>query len=255
MGANLNAGSWCTVRLKVQGKWGDASHTDNQDRQSHTNLMPNGKLAQAKVGDLILNGDNRLLAIMSSKLSWSIYGSSLLANFASKSGKKLPFKIEKWNNFGTNKDSLIKAISKKVKDCHWKIQPYQKNQVVVVDVDNEIRANLPSFSFAPTNLSEMIAIGGIQEVNITSEEPPRAFGDDYWDKRKYFAEPHYFRLKLKFIFKDWFGVDEGDFSSLSKPTAWLDSDGLTAFWILQHQRGYQPFITEWTYEEVVDIPL
>ncbi|HEX8545486.1 MAG TPA: hypothetical protein VF691_00915 [Cytophagaceae bacterium] len=56
------------------------------------------------------------------------------------------------------------------------------------------------------------------------------------------------------LFKDWFGVDEGDFTNF-RPAALLDRRGLAALWILQHQRGYRPFINVFEYRVSMTIDL
>jgi hypothetical protein len=59
-------------------------------------------------------------------------------------------------------------------------------------------------------------------------------------------------IKLFFTLKDWFGVDEEDVYK-NEPSTQMGREYLAAFWVLQHQRGYRPFINIITYEEEITV--
>lgn len=54
------------------------------------------------------------------------------------------------------------------------------------------------------------------------------------------------------MIKDWYGVDESDFTN-NRPVAQISRDSLTALWVLQHQRGYRPFINILQYTHNLEI--
>ena len=62
------------------------------------------------------------------------------------------------------------------------------------------------------------------------------------------------------IIKDRFAVDTGDFTStgcengIAKAGATrLAQEALTAFWILQHQRGYPPFVWNAIFQSAIRV--
>jgi len=59
-----------------------------------------------------------------------------------------------------------------------------------------------------------------------------------------------FTAEVEIIIKDWFGVSEGDFTKYDFASA-AAKKALTSFWILQHQRGYKPFINQFHFKETI----
>jgi hypothetical protein len=59
------------------------------------------------------------------------------------------------------------------------------------------------------------------------------------------------RYYLNFTFRDIFGVDEEDVINW-RPPAIIQRMQLAAFWVLQHQRGYAPFINTLKFEKHFD---
>ena len=101
----------------------------------------------------------------------------------------------------------------------------------------------------------MIAIGGVQEVEITGTVLNDKPGFDYWDKYgRINNSPHQVTIRFNILLKDWFGVDESDFTNF-RPAALMDRRGLTGMWILQHQRGYQPFINIFEFSTILKVNL
>lgn len=159
-------------------------------------------------------------------------------------GDTKKFAINKWyNDYFSGKSAFFNAIEKEIQAHHSSFHYYKDR----IDVSAAIKNNMPSFRMSPFNMSETIAIGGIQEVEVTNLWLNQEFGYDYWDGNgRIHAKPHSTTVKFQVLLKDWFGVEEKDFTNF-RPAALLDRRGLTAMWILQHQRGYRPFITIFEY--------
>ncbi|MDR3338721.1 MAG: hypothetical protein LBT25_01275 [Candidatus Symbiothrix sp.] len=78
-----------------------------------------------------------------------------------------------------------------------------------------------------------------------------------WADGKNTKKVHYLpkttlEIRLSFTLKDWFGVDEEDVYKNESSTQ-MGRESLAAFWVLQHQRGYRPFINIITYEEEITV--
>ena len=86
-------------------------------------------------------------------------------------------------------------------------------------------------------------IGGIQKVrvflnNIKLNHIPLSIGSNGT-----IPESFEYKINLTIEISDNFGVDQKDFEELDI-ASYLDGGGLTSFWVLQHQRGYKPFINK-----------
>ncbi|WMJ74396.1 hypothetical protein RCC89_14655 [Cytophagaceae bacterium ABcell3] len=194
--------------------------------------------------------DNELIDIAFSSFSFCKYRMQVISHFRKNHGSPLSLRMLEWISFLSNKNRLFSAIQEKIARHHnafHHIKPY------TLDISSEIRLNWPSFRTSFPNLSEMIAVGGIQEVEIFSKNISQQLGFDYWNKfGRIQNSPHKVKVPLTVLLKDWFGVDEEDYTNTRLP-ALLDKEGLAALWVLQHQRGYKPFINILRYETILDI--
>ncbi len=85
------------------------------------------------------------------------------------------------------------------------------------------------------NISEIGVFGGVKEVSITGRFEDLSNYTDFDFSKE--IQPYSLLINIK----DWFGVSEDDVVN-SKNPAIIQRYQLAAFWILQHQRGYQPFV-------------
>jgi len=145
----------------------------------------------------------------------------------------------------TNLDNLLNALKDKIYLAYRSGFPE--------NVVPEIQANMINFSSLRI-LVEAMAFGGIQEVELKGylSKVKREGKGDYLTKfGDIFHDPTILEIRLEFVLKDWFGVDEEDVYKSSVATQ-LGREALAAFWILQHQRGYKPFINVIKYQETKD---
>ncbi len=242
--------------IKIYGRQGNvnAARGVNQDTQSHVGLQPSSLYGEHIIffSQLEEKTDEELLETAFSTLSNSGYGTAIRRQFALNTGETMKHTVHNWyNDHFSGKTDFFAAIEKEIQAHHSSFHYYRDR----IDVSGAIRDNMPSFRFAPFNVSEMIAIGGIQEVEVSNLWLNQEFGHDYWDgKGNLNVTAHTTTIRFKILLKDWFGVDEGDFTNLRLP-AWLDRRGLTALWMLQHQRGYNPFINVFEYFITMKIKL
>ena len=241
--------------ISIYGRVGDvfAQTGKNEDSQSHTGRKP-----KSLYGDVILaaNGltsmsDAELLEVAFGILSFSNYGSRIVKAFAGKTGNPLYHKMTTWFNFASNKGELTEAIRQKIIKNHDRFH----FNGGLIDISDAVKANMPTFRKSILNLSEMIAIGGVQEVEIKGTIVNERQGYDFWDRNgDIFNSPHRVDIDFTILLKDWFGVDEDDFTNF-RPAALVDRRGLAAMWVLQHQRGYKPFINIFEFRTIVTILL
>jgi hypothetical protein len=193
--------------------------------------------------------DNELIEIAFTTVMYSSkYGETIKNHFIANSGCECNH-----GDMGNLKGvfiNLISVIEEKVK------KEYQNNYPVVrlpIDVTKEIEDNVISFRLSIFHKSEMIAIGGVQQIE--AEGRLRSFykGDSIITNQGTKHLPHVLNIELKFIIKDWFGVDEEDVYKNGFAT-FLDREGLAALWVLQHQRGYKPFINRFEYKTNITVP-
>ena len=89
-------------------------------------------------------------------------------------------------------------------------------------------------------------INGVQYVYVVAT-------DYNYDESK-----NRYKLKLKFIFYDVFGLDDDDLKEFGASSdGFLSSDasvGITAWWQLQHQHGYAPLVTRIIIEKSYEVP-
>jgi hypothetical protein len=146
------------------------------------------------------------------------------------------------NRKTTHLDQLLAALKSKIQIAY--------SSGSVQDVTPEIQANWIDFSSIWT-MPERMAFGGVQEVELKGylSKVKQVGKGDYFDKSgKVHHEATILEVRLEFVIKDWFGVDEEDVYKNTIATQ-LVRDSLAAFWILQHQRGYKPFINVIRYKE------
>lgn len=175
------------------------------------------------------------------------YGDKLKKHFEDNSGRDLVHNLDKWKDGkNTNKDALIEAICQKVK------MAYYGSGTFPINVTKEIESNWLDFSNALLKMhGEAGAFGGVQEIRILGFLLSEKIGKlDSWDKHGNIKhDPTTLKIEFHFLIKDWFGADEEDVYK-NERAAQIDREGLAALWILQHQRGYKPFINVITYKEI-----
>ncbi|MDR3338719.1 MAG: hypothetical protein LBT25_01265 [Candidatus Symbiothrix sp.] len=184
------------------------------------------------------------------------YGNKLENHFRQKTGENLYFHLKEWaDGKNTNKDALISVIKEKVKSVYLQ---YRSGAILSqpIDISPEIAEKFIDFSDASlwTMSGEKAAFGGIQEIEIQGFLTNQTLKGDYFDQ---FGKVHYLpkttlEIRLFFVLKDWFGVDEEDVYKNESSTQ-MGRESLAAFWVLQHQRGYRPFINIITYEEEITV--
>jgi hypothetical protein len=183
------------------------------------------------------------------------YGDKLENHFRQNTGKNLSFHLEKWaDGKNTKKDALISVIKEKVKSVYLQ---YPSGVILSqpIDITPEIKGQWLDFSKANIwMIGEKAAFGGIQEIEIQGFLINRTLKGDYSDQsgKIYHLPKTTLVIKLYFTLKDWFGVDEEDVYKNAHSTQ-MGRESLAAFWILQHQRGYRPFINVITYEEEITV--
>lgn len=121
------------------------------------------------------------------------------------------------------------------------------------------------------NPSLMIPMGGVQEVMVITKKVVKDKNTfnriidtklrDFGESLKRYNDDIY-EITINIILKDWFAVDEGDFSFSDYSSGWsttkslvtaMGREALTAFWILQHQRSYRPFVWNAIFESKIQV--
>lgn len=90
-----------------------------------------------------------------------------------------------------------------------------------------------------------VMINGVQHAIVVAKE--------YYFNR---AKNAYY-IKLEYVFYDVFGLDDDDLKEYGADGGWFDSaasQGITAWWQLQHQHGYAPLITRIAFEQEFTVP-
>lgn len=121
------------------------------------------------------------------------------------------------------------------------------------------------------NFSLMLPMGGVQEVLVRStlvesrknmtnmNRLPNSTKDRI---KHYYDINNMYEITLEIILRDWFAVDEDDFAFSDYSSGWaatksfitkLGREALTAFWILQHQRSYRPFVWNAIFESKIQV--
>jgi hypothetical protein len=91
-----------------------------------------------------------------------------------------------------------------------------------------------------------VMINGVQHAIVVAKE--------YYLNR---TQNAYF-IKLEYVFYDVFGLDDDDLKEYGADGGWVDTDasqGITAWWQLQHQHGYAPLITRIAFEMEFTVPV
>jgi len=195
---------------------------------------------------LIAMSDNELIKV-AFKVFTNKYKDKLIStlkegHFKQNTGNDLIIEehtLTNWgDSFSTNKRALELALEKYIKEAYY----YHR----VVDVTPAIKENMIDFTGALfTMVDEATAFGGIQEVEVKGY---------LTDAKEIAWKPDFMGLhiELKITLKDWFGVDEEDVYK-SANAAHIARDSLAALWILQHQRGYRPFMNIIKYKEQLTV--
>lgn len=121
------------------------------------------------------------------------------------------------------------------------------------------------------NPSLMMPMGGVQGVIVKTKrviKDKNTFNrimntklPDFGSSLKRYNEDIY-EITLNIILKDWFAVDEDDFAFSDYSSGWagtksfvtkLGREALVAFWILQHQRSYRPFVWNAIFESKIQV--
>ena len=175
-----------------------------------------------------------------------------------------------WNiYFPNDRGNLLREITLEVERALY--ANHGRSEFLTVDVSDLLRRSRINFRVDP-NLSMVIAMGGVHEVQIRTvynrEEyhTPQLVGQ-YWPApgnaygSRSTLKPHSdMIIRLRIVLRDWFGLDEDDFAV----SEWVDRPGktlistlgreaLTAFWVLQHQRGFRPFIWKATFNSTIRV--
>lgn len=189
-----------------------------------------------------------LLQIAFRPFQFSKYGKEIQAHFSLTnkfSGTDLELQIDKWYDSDTNKDLIINYI----KDELYKAYAGKQGVIQEITVPSDLLRRL-SFRTSIMNKSEMIAIGGIQYVNLKGYLLFEKWGVKSWNSQGNIVNtPTIIKIQLDFLLGDWFGVDEEDIIS-NGLAAQIGRKELAALWLLQHQRGYHPFICFYKYSEI-----
>ena len=242
------------MSIKIHGCHGNIFARKNvaEDATSHKNLKPSSPYAISYIKELQKKTDSELLKTAFKTINYSKYADRILGNFYAGGGRTITHDLNVWYDSMSGKDRLLKAIEDALKDNHSGFHAKSSE----INLTNAIRNNWPSFRVSFANMSEMIAIGGVQEVEVMGELKDQSFGYDFLDRNgRMHNSPHKVRIDLTILLKDWFGVDENDFTN-NRPAAILDREGLASLWVLQHQRGYDPFVHIFKYEyQNMDIKL
>lgn len=117
----------------------------------------------------------------------------------------------------------------------------------------------------------MMPMGGVQGVivktkhvvsrknTINTNRLPKGIKEKI---KKYYDIDNIYEITLNIILKDWFAVDEDDFAFSDYSSGWagtksfvteLGREALAAFWILQHQRSYRPFVWNAIFESKIQV--
>lgn len=243
------------IPIKIYGRRGNvnASYFLRGDTSHHVGKVPESHFGKTKLRlhDFDKMENHELLEIAFKTVLYSRYGQRIKENFERKSGETLYHRLGSWaTDFNTGRNALYEGIKKEIQEKHANFHSHGR-----IDISRALALNHPSFRIAPFHLDEMIAIGGVQEVEVEDRGWTENIGYDYWDKNgKIHSKAHTTLIKLKISLKDWFGVDENDYTNF-RPAAMVDRKGLAALWVLQHQRGYPPFINIFEHEVSMKIEL
>ena len=153
-------------------------------------------------------------------------------------GSDLHHTMEVWSNPGTGKNKIFDIIKDKIKKA------YKNKSSLPVDISEDLNSEI-GFSSGytiPFMPGEAAAFGGVQQIEVSGYLHSIKHEEYSLDKNgKTKHTPTILHVDIHFIFKDWFGVDEEDVINNETP-AIIQRYQLAAFWILQHQRGFPPFI-------------
>ena len=202
--------------------------------------------------------------------SLDIFGSKdlkkkLETHYRSRSGRELFLNMPDsyWSNsFSNNRDGFLKEIGYEVERA-LKNKRWSKLQNYSIDCSNILERTNIDFRSDFLNPSLLAPMGGVQEVilktlKVTQKEHHRPMRPTLMDFSN--TSHNDYEITLNIIIKDRFAVDTGDFTS----TGWengiakagatrLAQEALTAFWILQHQRGYPPFVWNAIFQSAIRV--
>lgn len=178
----------------------------------------------------------------------------LESHYRSRSGRELSVNMPDsyWVSSSSNdREGILRKIrdevQKSLNNKRWsQFETYSIDCSSILD-----QANI-NFRTDIANPSLAMPMGGVQEVVVRStsfqekehRRPPRPTIMDFST-----TNHKDYEITLEIKLRDRFAVDEGDFTTndwsnqtgKTAATA-LGREALTAFWILQHQRGYKPFV-------------
>ncbi|KFF01718.1 hypothetical protein [Chryseobacterium luteum] len=219
------------------------------------------RLLKEKYAYLLKMSDSQLLSIM-----WDSGGLKFLdrvgsgdlkkileTNYRNRTGKELFVNMPDsyWVSSSSNdREGILRKVRDEVQKAleskRWsQFENYSVDCSSILDkADINFRTDIANPSLA-------MPMGGVQEIAVRTirvqeekhNRPPRPTLMDFsTTSHKDYA------ITLEIRLRDRFAVDEGDFSTndwknqkgKTAATA-LGREALTAFWILQHQRGYPPF--------------
>jgi hypothetical protein len=192
--------------------------------------------------------DEKLLQILFSfPLSRSKYIHRIKEQFIKKDDTDLRFTIDSWNTGITKKNGVINCIKNELYNAY----KYNGGITQIITVPDILLREI-TFTGSISNLSEMLAIGGINYKQVTGY-----LLFEQWVKKQNRWKGENVQtptivVQLDFLIGDWFGVDEYDVTN-NKFAAIFARRQMAAFWVLQHQRGYPPIRCWYDYTEFLNL--
>jgi hypothetical protein len=189
----------------------------------------------------------------------------LESHYKGRSGKELYVNMPDsyWSNsFSNDRDGLLReikyAVQRELESKRWsQFQNYSIDCSSILDkADINFRADF-------INPSLLAPMGGVQEVvlrtiKVEEKEHRRPMRPTLMDFSTGNHKDYVITLEIKI--RDRFAVDTDDFafsnwrSNKGKALATaLGREALVAFWILQHQRGYPPFVWNAIFKSTINV--
>lgn len=208
-------------------------------------------------------------------LGGRIIKKALKFHYKHNSGKEfsVPLSDQHWRSSkNNNRDGIMKKIQDATQREFDKVMR-SNSFFCKVDCSNILdRANI-NFRSDADNLSLAIPMGGVQQVIVQTKNvqlensafinPANTKKSTFMDSmvsKNHNSKKVVYEITLEIKLRDRFAVDEGDFAiddwltntDKTLVTA-LGREALTAFWILQHQRGYRPFVWNAVFQSIIRV--
>lgn len=242
-------------KVRIKGRKGNVDYNFSTSEDGRYNigqgLESHWGATRHRLYDMHSKDNDELIDIAFKNVLRTPYGLGLLRHFKGRTGQPKTFILQDWDrDFWTGRNALYDAIANEVIEQHANF-----HCGYTIDISSALSKTHPSFRLAPFHLDEMIAIGGVQEVEVEDRSFWDSEGYDYWDAQgRIKSKDHTIRVKFRITLKDIFGVDEADFANYRIPSL-VDGKGIAALWTLQHQRGYPAFIAKFQHDVTMDLNL